>query len=122
MNRRYFQNIVFASTLIWLTGLTVASGADQEAQPQTSEVQDRRSIDVSPQTHVVAPAVQAPGALEPSALLARIVQLEATVVQMQKALSCMDAWFMNSEQQQVFPPPHTGQGFLDVKWNGYRCQ
>jgi hypothetical protein len=71
------------------------------------------------------PAPAKPDALDPQAMLARIVQLEATVAQLHKALSCMvatDVDYMGSgKSYPVLPPPDLPFGYLNVRWVAQRC-
>ena len=72
-----------------------------------------------------SPARPDAAALDPKAMLARIVQLEATVVELQKALRCMvatDVDYMGSgKSYPVLPPPDFPFGWLNVRWVAQRC-
>ena len=114
--------VVFVTILIVLSGSFSVVVAAEEPQPQTGEIQERGVIGVTPQTHVVTPAVQAAAALDPNAMLARIVQFEATVAHLQQTLHCMDAWdrYGSGAQVSVLSPPHF-PGMTSMVWKGYRC-
>ena len=124
-----YRSIVFVSTLIWLGALDSRDGssfaADQDSQQQTGEVPERAIGDIVPHTPPVnrTPAAET-NALDLKAMLDRIAQLEATVVQLQKTLTCLDVWdsLGTSASVPVFLPPHFKAGYVNqVIWNAYRC-
>jgi hypothetical protein len=87
MNCLHCFNAVVLSTVILSCGSAVLLAADEPPPP---------------------PARAEAAALDPKVMLARIVQLEATVVQLQKALSCMvatDEYMGTGKSYPVLPAP-----------------